>query len=110
VDLHASTSQLQWFSNAYTLVLAAGLLPAGLLGDRFGPKKPLIAAVTLFGLASLACAYAGSAGMLIAARAVLGIGGCFLAPLSMSVLNELFPGRERRRAIAVWSAAMAVGI
>ncbi|HKS45382.1 MAG TPA: DHA2 family efflux MFS transporter permease subunit [Amycolatopsis sp.] len=110
LDLHASTSQLQWFSNAYTLVLAAGLLPAGLLGDRFGPKKLLISALTLFGLASLGCAYASSAGMLIAARAVLGVGAAFLVPLSMSVLTEMFPGRERGRAIAVWSAAMAVGI
>src|SRR5262245_51494839 len=74
VDLHASTSELQWFSNAYTLVLAAGLLPAGLLGDRIGPKKVLMGALALFGLASLACAFSGSAAMLIAARALLGVG------------------------------------
>jgi DHA2 family multidrug resistance protein-like MFS transporter len=110
VDLHASTSQLQWFSNAYTLVLAAGLLPAGLLGDRFGPKKLLMAALTLFGLASLGCAYANSAGLLIAVRAVLGVGGAFLVPVSMSVLTVLFPGKDRGRAIAIWAAAMALGI
>lgn len=110
VDLQASTSQLQWFSNAYTLVLAAGLLPAGLLGDRFGPKKLLIAALTLFGLASVACAYSGSAEMLIASRALLGVGGAFLVPMSMSVLTVLFPGKDRARAIGVWAAAMALGI
>lgn len=110
VDLHASTSQLQWFSNAYTLVLAAGLLPAGLLGDRFGSKRLLLGALALFGVASVACAYSSSAGLLIASRALLGVGGAFLVPLSMSVLTVLFPGRDRARAIAVWAAAMALGI
>ncbi|HVW40682.1 MAG TPA: DHA2 family efflux MFS transporter permease subunit [Amycolatopsis sp.] len=110
VDLHASTSELQWFSNAYTLVLAAGLLPAGMLGDRLGPKKVLMASLALFGLASLACAFAGSAVMLIAARALLGVGGAAMVPMSMSVLTVLFSGRDRGRAIAVWAAAMAVGI
>ncbi|MEU0468798.1 MFS transporter [Amycolatopsis sp. NPDC006131] len=110
VDLEASTSELQWFSNAYTLVLAAGLLPAGLLGDKFGTKRFLLGGLAVFGLASVACAYAGSAGMLIAARAFLGLGAAALVPLSMSVLNALFPGADRGRAIAVWAAAMAVGI
>ncbi|TNC22902.1 DHA2 family efflux MFS transporter permease subunit [Amycolatopsis alkalitolerans] len=110
VDLHASTSQLQWFSNAYTLVLAAGLLPAGLLGDRFGPKRLLLGALALFGLASVACAYSGSAALLIASRALLGVGGAFLVPMSVSVLSVLFPGKDRARAIAVWAAAMALGI
>ncbi|WP_236790694.1 DHA2 family efflux MFS transporter permease subunit [Amycolatopsis sp. GM8] len=110
VDLRASTSQLQWFSNAYTLVLAAGLLPAGLLGDRFGPKRLLLGALTLFGLASVACAYSNSAETLIASRVLLGIGGAFLVPMSMSVLAVLFPGKDRGRAIAVWAAAMALGI
>ncbi|GAA3801263.1 MULTISPECIES: MFS transporter [Amycolatopsis] len=110
VDLEASTSELQWFSNAYTLVLAAGLLPAGLLGDKFGTKRFLLGGLAVFGLASVACAFAGSAGMLIAARAILGLGAAALVPLSMSVLNALFPGADRGRAIAVWAAAMAVGI
>jgi DHA2 family multidrug resistance protein-like MFS transporter len=109
-DLHASTTQLQWFSNAYTLVLAAGLLPAGLLGDRFGPKKLLLGALALFGLASVGCACAGSAELLIAARAVLGIGAALLVPLSMSLLNVLFPADERGRAIAVGTSVMAIGI
>src|SRR5271168_4565630 len=70
-DLHASTSDLQWFSDAYSLVLAAAMLPAGLLGDRFGRKKVLLVALVLFGVSSAACAYASSVGELIAARAVL---------------------------------------
>ncbi|HVV10867.1 DHA2 family efflux MFS transporter permease subunit [Amycolatopsis sp.] len=110
VDLDASTSELQWFSNSYTLVLAAGLLPAGLLGDRFGPKRMLIFALVLFGLASLACAYSATAGQLIAARAALGVGGAFLVPMSVAVITELFPGKDRARAIAVWAAAMSIGI
>src|SRR6266516_1607363 len=107
-DLHASNAQLQWFVDAYGLVLAAMLLPAGLLGDRFGRKKLLLGALALFGVASLSCAYATTAGALIASRAVLGLGGAFLMPLSMSVLTVLFSPQERPRAIAVWVAANAV--
>jgi MFS family permease len=91
VDLHASTGQLQWFANAYNLVLAAALLPAGLLGDRFGRKRLLLVALELFALASVACAYAGSAGALIGARAVLGLGASFLLPLSVA-LRQLHLG------------------
>src|ERR1700719_5326686 len=60
-DLHASTGDLQWFSDAYSLVLAAAVLPAGLLGDRLGRKKVLLVALVLFGASSALCAYAGSA-------------------------------------------------
>ncbi|SED79141.1 drug resistance transporter, EmrB/QacA subfamily [Amycolatopsis tolypomycina] len=110
VDLGATTTQLQWFGNAYTLALAALLLPAGLLGDRFGPKKLLLGALTLFGLASLWCAYAGSPGELIAARVVLGVGAAFLIPLSLSLLNVLFPPEERAKALTTWVMAMFAGI
>src|SRR5260221_13377413 len=80
-DLHASTSDLQWFIDAYSLVLAAALLPAGVLGDRGGRKEMLIGALVLFGVASLACAYSRSAGELVAARAVAGLGAAvILAP------------------------------
>src|SRR5260370_23020082 len=70
VDLHASTSDLQWFIDSYSLVLAAALLPAGLLGDRLGRRKMLIGALVLFGVASLACAYSRSAGGILGARAL----------------------------------------
>ena len=65
-DLGASTGQLQWFADSYNLVLAAALLPAGMLGDRYGRKKMLLIALSLFGAASLACSFATSAGELIA--------------------------------------------
>ncbi len=107
-DLHASNTQLQWFVDAYLLVFAALLLPAGLLGDRFGRKKMLIVGLVIFGASSAACAYATSAGTLIAARAVLGLGGAFLMPLSLAVLPVLFTPDERPKAIAVWVAAGAV--
>src|SRR6202167_2218538 len=104
-DLHASTSDLQWILDSYSLVLAAVMLPAGLLGDRFGRKKVLIAALALFGASSAACAYATSTGELIAARAVLGIGAAAIFPLSISVVPVLFAPAERRRAIAFIAAA-----
>jgi EmrB/QacA subfamily drug resistance transporter len=109
-DLGASTSQLQWFANAYTLVLAALLLPAGLLGDRFGQKWLLLGALVLFGAASLACSFASTPGQLIAGRAVLGIGAAFLIPLSMSLLNVLFAPGERARAMTIWVMANSLGI
>jgi EmrB/QacA subfamily drug resistance transporter len=100
-DLHASTAQLQWFIDAYLLVLGAMMLPAGLLGDRFGRKRLLLAALGLFGLGSLACAYSSSAGQLIAARALLGLAAAFVLPLSLSVLPVLFDESERQRALAI---------
>jgi DHA2 family multidrug resistance protein-like MFS transporter len=107
-ELHASTSQLQWIVDAYSLVLAAMLLPAGLLGDRFGRKKLLLGALLVFGAASLACAYAASAGELIAARAALGLGAAFIIPLSLSVLPVLFSEQERQRAITITVGATFV--
>jgi MFS transporter, DHA2 family, multidrug resistance protein len=104
-DLHASTSDLQWVSDAYSLVLAAAMLPAGLLGDRFGRKKVLLTALVLFGASSAACAYAGSIGELIAARAVLGIGAAAIFPLSLSVIPVLFAPEERQKAIALMASA-----
>jgi DHA2 family multidrug resistance protein-like MFS transporter len=109
-ELDASTSQLQWFANAYTLVLASLLLPAGLLGDRYGPKRLMLGALVVFGLASAACAFANSPGELIAARAALGIGSAFLIPLSMSLLNILFAPEERQRAMTIWLMANSIGI
>jgi MFS transporter, DHA2 family, multidrug resistance protein len=104
-DLHASTSDLQWVSDAYSLVLAAAMLPAGLLGDRFGRKKVLLIALVLFGISSAACAYATSTGELIAARAALGIGAAAIFPLSLSVIPVLFAPEERQKAIAIMASA-----
>jgi MFS transporter, DHA2 family, multidrug resistance protein len=105
VDLHASTSDLQWISDSYSLVLAAVMLPAGLLGDRLGRKKVLIAALVLFGASSAACAYATGTAELIAGRAVLGIGAAAIFPLSLSVIPVLFAPAERQKAIALMASA-----
>ena len=111
VDLGASTSDLQWFNTAYTLVLAAAMLPAGALGDRFGRKKLLLGALVLFGAASVACAYAATPGQLIAARAALGLGAAVMMPLSMAVLPVLFPdAADRSRALSIWVTATAIGL
>ena len=109
VDLHASTSDLQWFVDAYSLVLAAALLPAGLLGDRLGRKRVLIVALALFGAASLACAYAGSAGELIGARALLGLAAAVIMPMALAVIPVLFTAAERPKAIAIVGGATFLG-
>jgi len=109
VDLHASTSDAQWFLDAYSLVLAAALLPAGLLGDRYGRKKLLTWALVLFGLASLACAYSTSSGELIAARVALGLAAAVIMPLSLAVLPVMFTPEERPRAIATVGGATFLG-
>jgi MFS transporter, DHA2 family, multidrug resistance protein len=108
-QLHASTSDLQWFSAVYSLVLAAALLPAGLLGDRFGRRRMLMAALIVFGASSAACAFAGSPAELIAARAVLGLGAAVIFPMSIAVLPVMFTEEERPRAIAIVMGATFIG-
>src|SRR6266700_6577953 len=83
VSLHASTGDLQWIVDAYSLVIAAAMLPAGLLGDRYGRKRVLLAALAIFGVSSALCAYASSTGELIAARALLGIGAAAIFPMAL---------------------------
>ena len=104
-DLHASASDLQWIADSYSLVLAAAMLPAGLLGDRLGRKKVLLVALIVFGVSSAACAYATSTGELIAARAVLGLGAAAIFPLSLAVIPVLFAPEERQKAIALMASA-----
>ena len=104
-QLHASTSDLQWFSSAYSLVLAAMILPAGLFGDRYGRKRVLLIALALFGVSSVLCSYATNTGELIGARAVLGIGAAAIFPMSLSVIPVLFRPEERQRAIALMASA-----
>src|SRR5712692_3860138 len=103
--LHASESDLQWFSSGYLLVLAAMMLPAGLLGDRYGRKKVMLVALALFGAGSVACTYAPSAGAFIAARVVLGIAGAGVIVMALSALTVLFTKQERPRAVGIWAAA-----
>jgi DHA2 family multidrug resistance protein-like MFS transporter len=104
-DLHASESTLQWFSSAYLLVLAAAMLPAGLLGDRYGRKKVMLIALALFGVGSVACAAAPSAGAFIAARVLLGFAGAGVIVMALSAVTVLFSEQERPKAVGIWSAA-----
>ncbi len=103
--LHASESDLQWFSSGYLLVLAAAMLPAGLLGDRFGRKKVLLISMVLFSAGSVACAYAPTASAFIAARMVLGLAGAGIVVMALSALTVLFTEEERPRAVSIWAAA-----
>jgi DHA2 family multidrug resistance protein-like MFS transporter len=104
-DLHASESTLQWFSSGYLLVLAAAMLPAGLLGDRYGRKKVMLIALALFGVGSGACAAAPSAGAFIAARVLLGLAGAGVIVMALSAVTVLFSEEERPKAVGIWSAA-----
>jgi EmrB/QacA subfamily drug resistance transporter len=110
-DLHASSSQLQWMVDAYTLVFAGLLLTAGSLGDRFGRKKFLALGLTIFGAGSVASAFAGSASMLIATRSLMGVGGAIIMPATLSVLTNTFTNpTERAKAIGVWAGVSGMGI
>ncbi len=110
VSLHASTGDLQWIVDSYSLVVAAMLLPGGLLGDRFGRKRMLLISLVLFGLASLTCAFANSPGTLIAARAVLGVGAASLVPLSLGVVPAMFGEQERSRAVTILLSSTVVAL
>jgi MFS transporter, DHA2 family, multidrug resistance protein len=110
VSLHASASDLQWFVSSYTLALAVGLLPGGLLGDRFGRKKMMTEALAVFGLGSLACAYAPNAGAFIAARTLLGLSAGIMVPLVISSVAVMFTDEELPRAVGIWGAANFLGL
>ncbi|WP_067182646.1 DHA2 family efflux MFS transporter permease subunit [Microtetraspora niveoalba] len=109
-ELRATTGELQWIIDAYMVPFAALMLPAGALGDRFGRKRVLLVGLAAFGVASVLATSAEGTGALIAARALMGAGAALIMPLSMSILPSVFGPEERGRAIAVWSAAMALGL
>jgi EmrB/QacA subfamily drug resistance transporter len=109
-ELDATASQLQWMVDAYVVVYAALLLMMGALGDRYGRKRVLDLGLLVFVAASLAAAWAGSAELLIAARAAMGVGGAMIMPATLSIITDIFPSEERGRAIGAWAAMAGIGI
>lgn len=109
-DLRPSAVGLLWIVDAYPLVCASLLILFGTLGDRVGRRRILLLGYALFGVASGVAALADSPGVLIAARALLGVGGAMIMPATLSILRQVFPDRrERAVAIGVWTAVAAVG-
>ncbi|MEU8210902.1 MFS transporter [Micromonospora sp. NPDC049044] len=108
--LHAGTADLQWIVDAYSLAIAGAMLPFGALADRVGRKKIMLVGLGLFFLASVAAALSETAGQLIAARAVLGVGSAIILPLTPALVITTFSGRERTRAMAVFTAAVGAGM
>ena len=108
--LHAGTGDLQWLVDAYALVFAGVMLPAGMAGDRLGRKRLLLAGLAVFLAASLWCALSASAGELIAARAVMGLGAGIVFPLSLAVVSAAFGDDDRPRAIGILTAGIALGL
>ncbi len=109
-ELDASASQLQWIVDAYLLVFSGVLLTAGALGDRFGRKRALTLGLIVFGAGSLGAALSGSAAMLIATRALMGVGGALIMPSTLSILTATFPADERGKAIGIWAGFSGLGI
>jgi EmrB/QacA subfamily drug resistance transporter len=109
-QLGASATGLQWIVDAYVVIFAGLLLTMGALGDRFGRKRFLQLGLLVFAGASVLGAYAGSAGQLILARALMGVGGAMIMPSTLSVLTDVFPRTERVKAIGIWTGVASLGI
>ncbi len=110
-ELNASNSQLQWMVDAYSLVFAGLLFTAGTLGDRFGRKGILQAGLVLFGLATAyAAVFADTAGQLIGARVVMGAAGAMVMPATLSIITNVFPRRERAKAVSIWAGISGAGV
>ncbi|RUW98426.1 MFS transporter, partial [Mesorhizobium sp. M8A.F.Ca.ET.059.01.1.1] len=108
VNLGASLAEAQWISNAYALTLSALILAGGAAGDRFGLRRAFVAGIALFVAASLACALAPNAVVLIAFRALQGTGAAIMVPGSLAIIAKAYPKKERGRAIGIWAAASAL--
>ena len=104
----ASQTQLQWIVDAYALVFAGLLLPAGALGDRYGRKGILLVGLVVFGTASAAAMFVNDPSTLIALRAVIGVGAALVMPTTLSIITNVFPPEERGRAIGLWASIAGV--
>ncbi|WP_018566042.1 MFS transporter [Streptomyces sp. PsTaAH-124] len=110
VGLGADHSQLQWAVDAYTLAYAGLLLVSGLLGDRVGHKKLLVAGVALFGVSSALSAYARTPDQLTGLRAVMGVAGSLIMPATLAIISAVFPGERRTKALGIWTAVVGVAV
>ncbi len=110
VDLGAGIEELEWTVNAYTLTFAVFLLTGAALGDRFGRRRLFVLGMALFTLASAAAALAPSIDWLIAARAVQGVGGAIVTPLTLTILSAAFPGDRRGVALGAWSGVAGLAV
>ncbi|MFG1695925.1 MFS transporter [Nonomuraea sp. NPDC049309] len=108
--LGATQSELEWAINSYTLVFAGLLFTFGVIGDRTGRKRMLMIGMVLFGLSSLASAYAQDPTQLILARAAMGIGGAAIMPATLAIISNVFPPAERGKAIGVWAAGVGLAV
>src|SRR4051794_8350377 len=108
-DLGTTSSQLTWIADAYTVVLAALVLPFGALGDRFGRRTLLLGGTVVFGVSALAAAVAQSPSMLIACRAAMGAGAAMIMPGTLSTITAVFPASRRARAVSVWAGFASSG-
>jgi EmrB/QacA subfamily drug resistance transporter len=109
-DLGATLQSLEWTINAYTLAFAVTLLPGSALGDRFGRRRLFLIGLALFTASSAAAALAPTTGALVAARALQGVGGAIVAPLTLTLLAEAFPADRRGAALGIWSGISGTGV
>lgn len=109
-DLGASTSDLQWVIDSYILALAGLLMLAGSIGDRYGRKMWMVVGLVVFGVGSVIGALASSVEVLVAGRAVQGLGAAFVLPATLSIVTNTFDRDERGKAIAIWTAVGGMGI
>jgi len=110
-DLNAGSSDLQWIVDAYMIVYAGLLLTAGSLADRIGRKRTFLAGLVLFAAGSSWAAFSGSVGLLIAARASMGVGGALMIPSTLSIITDMYRGEgDRQRAISIWAATTGFGV
>ncbi len=110
VQLHAGLSGLEWTVNAYTLTFAVLLITGAALGDRFGRRKMFVAGLTIFTLASAAAALAPSIEVLIAARALQGLGGAIVLPLTLTILSAAFPAERRGLVLGAWGGISGLAV
>lgn len=109
-DLGATTDQLQWVIAAYSLAFAAPLLFAGGVADRFGRRRSFVIGMVVILIGSVFAAFAGSAGMLIGARVVMGLGAAFIMPSTLALIRDIFPQEERAKALGIWVGMSSLGI